>query len=248
MNTHPFGPRITLRDNYTNQVIDRDEGVSIKVTASPNTAPVLRSSDGENIALVSTEGNALFPEFGIAGEPSSMRMPGDPHTVTVTASESSVEQATFQITVVDCILGEYLSKLGDVYACTTCPIGRYETKTNQAECTKCSAGMYEDNLGSLACKNCPVGLFQAKTGQSACGEPEIIPSYPTVVNLLKKRDVDNDYKLLLEWEWPDAAKELVGSKPMVEVSTKADFDINFRGAAANLTITIDHEKKMDIYI
>ena len=243
MNTHPFGPRITLRDNYTNQVIDRDEGVSIKVTASPNTAPVLLSSNGENIALVSTEGNALFPEFGIAGEPSSMRMPGDPHTVTVTASESSVEQATFQITVVDCILGEYLSKLGDVYACTTCPIGRYETKTNQAECTKCSAGMYEDNLGSLACKNCPVGLFQAKTGQSACGEPEIIPSYPTVANLLRERDVDNDYKLLLEWEWPDAAEELVGSKPMVEVSTKADFDINFRGANANLTITIDHEKK-----
>ena len=33
-NTMPFGPHFSLRDNYKNQVIDHDEGVSIKLTAT----------------------------------------------------------------------------------------------------------------------------------------------------------------------------------------------------------------------
>ena len=246
MNTKAFGPHFTLRDNYTNQVIDRDDGVSIKLRAGCNTAPGF----GDTLALVSPVGNATFPGFGIAGEPSSMR--STPHTVTAAASEASVDPVTFTVVIQDCFKGEFLSKLGDAYACTNCLSGTFETKINQMKCTECDAGQYQDESGQKECKTCPLGYFQSKRGQTACGDPDIISWYPVVTNLTRTRNATNDYQLHLTWLWPEEAETEIErdglifrlpSKPMIEVSTKADFDENFRGDLANLTVTIDYVNK-----
>ena len=245
MNTKEFGPHISLRDNYTNQVIDKDEGVSIKVTATSGTSTTF----GKNVALVSTQGNASFPQFGIAAQPTSM-LTMAVHTVTVTSSKSSVAEVTFPVTVQDCYKGEFLSKQGEAYACNGCPVGLYETKINQPSCTKCQAGKYGDKVGQTECKMCPVGLFQAQIGQTKCGDPEIIPSYPTVKDLNRTRDIanGNDYRLQLTWNWPAAADQLPGAKPMVEASTKADFDEKFRGQVANISVVIESKTSAIIHI
>ena len=202
MNTKPFGPHLTLRDNYTNQVIDTDDGVSIKLRAACDTAPGF----GESLALVSPQGDASFPEFGIAGQPSGMRPINSPHTVTASASEASVDSVTFEVVIQDCYQGEFLRDVQGAYACTKCLVGLFETKINQMKCSECEAGKYQDELGAKECKDCPVGLFQSKKGQTQCGNPDIVPWYPVVTNLTRTRSATNDYHLLLTWIWPAEAE------------------------------------------
>jgi predicted outer membrane repeat protein len=243
-NTRPFGPRVTLRDNYTNQVIDRDEGVSITLTAKCDTAAILSSASGENIALVSTEGNASFPKFGIAAEPSSMRNSGSPHTVTVTASEPSISAWTFPVSVQDCRPGRYLSLTGEnFYACTNCQVGKYAAEINRFECQHCNPGKYQDESGTETCKACPLGFFQSRTGQTKCGDPDVLKWYPIVGNLTRTRNASNDRRFLLTWSWPSETETLVAPKPMVEVATRPDFGLESKGGSQNMTVYVDYESK-----
>ncbi len=53
-------------------------------------------------------------------------------------------------------------------SCTLCPLGTYQSLTNQKTCLPCAVGHYADNLGQDVCFPCPKGTYQPLTAQSSC--------------------------------------------------------------------------------
>jgi hypothetical protein len=232
-NTKVFGPTVKVSDYYGNQVMDSGSSTSITLQATSTTSQPF----GNLYALVGKDGIANFYNFGIAGAPGK-------HEILVTSSQASIRELLFNIVVEDCLPGFFLSQTKKIFSCTPCEPGYYSNPleksigVNPSHCFACPKGSFQPNSGSNKCRKCAPNLYSS-AGAISCGNPIIDPSISVVRNLIRYTHRDDEYKLILSWEYPDELRNQPTTRPMVDVALSPDFSTETRGLNGNLTVVVN---------
>jgi predicted outer membrane repeat protein len=231
LNTKAFGPEFDVIDYYNNTFIDHSQSTPITLSIASTTAQPF----GNLFALVNQNGRANFADFGIAASPGR-------HKVQVTSSSSTVKKFAFEVNVDDCLPGEFLSKIEEMFSCVDCEPGFYSDPTgsigiNPKQCTPCPEGTFQDKGGKSECKKCAPNLYSNK-GSVSCGDPIVDLTIPVVGNLIRSAHRDDPFKLILNWDYPDDLRK-GSSRPMVDVALTPDFASATRGPNGNLTVVVN---------
>jgi hypothetical protein len=67
-----------------------------------------------------------------------------------------------------CSLGQVLNYATVPYACTSCPMGRFQNQTNVVDCIDCISGTFTNSTGQSSCLPCAPGFFSTSAASQSC--------------------------------------------------------------------------------